>query len=127
MQRAKARCIFRSSPVTDTLIVNLVKLRATGNVAATITRIEIYQSDVAGDYIIPGHSGPIEDAYDGSGTLVGTAAWSPGQRNDTLLNADYLGVRITYLYTYLTAFISGASTLQLTASSVERIEPQDTA
>jgi len=52
--------------------------------------------------------------------------WPVDMRHDSLIDADYLGVRISYNYTYLTAFISGGnSTLSLTATSVQRIEPAD--
>jgi Flp pilus assembly protein TadG len=110
----------------DTQIVNLIKGRVAGIVVAKTVRIEIYLSDPAADYILPGNTQPVENAYDGNGNLIGTAGWPVGSRNDTLLDADYLGVRVTYNYTYLTSYLSGgASTLQLIANSVQRIEPQD--
>lgn len=59
--------------------------------------------------------------YTQSGWLVGG---NPG-RQDQLSNADYLGVFIAYQYTYLTAFFAIASpTINLSAISVQRIEPQ---
>ena len=67
-----------------------------------------------------------EDQYDINGNAIGAQSWPPDARNDDLIDADFLGVRITFRYTYLTAFLSaGAPTLTLTATSVQRIEPQD--
>ena len=52
--------------------------------------------------------------------------WPVSARNDQLISADYLGVRITYQYTYLTAFFATTSPqITLTAISVQRIEPQE--
>ncbi len=110
----------------DNQIVNLIKSRTSGIVVAKLVEIEIYKSDAGGDYILPGNSAPVEDAYDANGNLIGTAGWPASSRNDTLLDADYLGIRVTFNYTYLTSYLSGSgSTLQLIANSVQRIEPQD--
>jgi hypothetical protein len=60
------------------------------------------------------------------GTLPWSPSWDVGTRNDSLLNADYLGVRVLYQYTFLTGFITTVgSTLSLSATSAQRIEPQD--
>ncbi len=131
----------RSDCRADSQMVNVIKGRVAGVVVAQLVKIEIFQSDATGAY-----QGTVEDSYDNTAggplecvpQLVGgvcqpsppitgllTCAWPPDSRNDTLIDADYLGVRISYNYTYLTAFISGGnSTLSLTATSVQRIEPQ---
>ena len=58
-------------------------------------------------------------------TQQGWLTTQPPYRNDQLANADYLGVFISYQYTYLTAFFAIASpTISLSATSVQRIEPQ---
>jgi TadE-like protein len=122
----------------DNQMVNLIKGRVSGVVVAHLVTIEIFKSDATGAY-----QGTVEDSYDN--TAGGTApcwkvlagmcpsgiqglincTWPVDMRNDSLINADYLGVRISYNYTYLTAFISGGnSTLSLTATAVQRIEPQ---
>lgn len=129
----------RSDCHADSQMINVIKGRVAGVVVAQLVKIEIFQSDATGAY-----QGVVEDSYDNTagGTLdcllpqVGgtcqaitgllTCAWPPTSRNDTLIDADYLGVRISYNYTYLTAFISGGNTtLSLTATSVQRIEPVD--
>ncbi|HEV2235943.1 MAG TPA: TadE/TadG family type IV pilus assembly protein [Ktedonobacterales bacterium] len=52
--------------------------------------------------------------------------WLVANRNDSLQNADYLGVRILYRYTFLTGFVGViGSTMNLSATSSQRIEPQD--
>lgn len=116
----------RTDGTADTQILNSVNLRVTGVVMAKAVTLEIYKSDVAGDYILPGNSSPIEDSYSYSSNSWTVQSWLPNLRDDTLVNADYLGVKLTYSYTYLTAFVSGGnSSLQLTANAVQRIEPQD--
>jgi hypothetical protein len=128
----------RSDCRADGQMVNVIKGRVAGVVVAQLVKIEIFQSDATGAY-----QGTVEDSYDNTAggtpecvlpqvagtcqaiTGLLTCAWPPDSRNDTLIDADYLGVRISYNYTYLTAFISGGnSTLSLTATSVQRIEPQ---
>ncbi len=116
----------RTDPTVDTQILNSVNQHVAGVVMATAVKLEIYKSDVAGDYILPGKTAALEDAYDFSSQSWTVQTWQPPLRDDSLVNADYLGVKITYQYTYFTAFVSGGnSSLQLTASSVQRIEPQD--
>lgn len=116
----------RTDGTVDTQILNSVNSHVAGIVMAKPIKLEIYKSDVAGDYILPGNSSAIEDAYTFSSSSWTVQTWLPNTRDDTLVNADYLGVKITYQYTYLTAFVSGGnSSLQLTANSVQRIEPQD--
>jgi hypothetical protein len=102
-------------------MVNLIKGRVQGVVVAHLIKIEIFQSDVTGAY-----QNAVEDSFHFVGTGIDLVTWPVDLRNDSLIDADYLGVRITYNYTYLTAFISGGnSTLTLTATSVQRIEPQN--
>lgn len=116
----------RTDGTVDTQILNSVNQHVAGIVMAKPVTLEIYKSDVAGDYILPGNAVAVEDSYSFSSNSWTVQTWPPDSRNDTLVNADYLGVKITYQYTYLTAFVSGGnSALQLTANSVQRIEPQD--
>jgi len=124
----------------DGQMVNLIQGRVAGVVVAHLVTIEIFKSDATGTY-----QGAVEDSYDNTAGGTPTCLTAPGgvctssppitglincnwtvdMRNDSLIDADYLGVRISYNYTYLTAFISGGnSTLSLTATSVQRIEPQ---
>lgn len=115
----------RTDPSVDSQIVNDVIGRSGGLVVAKAQLIEIYRSDAAGSP--PPSTSPVENSYAPvTGSACSVCNWAVASRNDSLLNADYLGVRVTYIYTYLTAFVSGgASQLQLTALSVQRIEPQD--
>jgi hypothetical protein len=123
----------------DNQMVNLIKGRVSGVVVAHLVTIEIFKSDATGAY-----QGTVEDSYDNTAggttpcwkvlvagvcpsgiTGLINCTWPVDMRNDSLIGADYLGVRISYNYTYLTAFISGGnSTLSLTATAVQRIEPQ---
>ncbi|HEX8036419.1 MAG TPA: TadE/TadG family type IV pilus assembly protein [Ktedonobacterales bacterium] len=114
----------RTDATVDQQIVNDIVGRTSGFVVAKAQLIEIYRSDVAGSP--PPSSGAVEMAYPPTtGSACSVCNWAVASRNDSLLNADYLGVRITYVYNYLTAFLSGgASQLQLSAISVQRIEPQ---
>jgi Flp pilus assembly protein TadG len=67
-----------------------------------------------------------EDVYDGQGNACpGTLGWPPSARSATFNSADYLGVRITYAYNWVTSFVSAArGQFQLTSVSVQLIEPQ---
>lgn len=114
----------RTDATVDQQIVNDIVGRVGGVVVAKASLIEVFRSDAAGDP--PAAVTPVENTYTPvTGSACGVCNWAIDSRNDSLLNADYLGVRITYVYTYLTAFVSGgASQLQLTALSVQRIEPQ---
>lgn len=114
-----------TDPTADQKMVSLIQSRTNGVAFAKIVQIEIYKSDAAGDYL-QGGATPPEDVYDANGNVVGTAAWPPSLRNDTLIDADYLGVRITFKYKYITSYLAGGTaSLQLVANSVQRIEPQD--
>lgn len=115
----------RTDPTVDKQIVNDVIGRTGGLVVAKTSLIEVYRSDAAGS--LPPSTNPTENSYPPvTSAACSVCNWAVASRNDSLLNADYLGVRVTYIYTYLTAFISGgASQLQLSALSVQRIEPQD--
>jgi hypothetical protein len=111
----------RSAANADSQMIADIQSHVLGLVPATIVEIEIFQSDEEGDI-----NTSVEDAYDGNGNAIGAQTWPPYLRNDNLIDADYLGVRITYQYTYLTAFLAGSnSSLQLTALSIQRIEPAD--
>jgi Flp pilus assembly protein TadG len=115
----------RSDPTVDSQIVSDISTRTAGIVIATVTQIEVFKSDASGGVVTVGGT-PVEYIYDINGNNIGTTSWPVDQRRDTLLDADFLGVRVTYSYTYLTGFIAGGSTqLILTATSVQRIEPQD--
>lgn len=128
-----------SSPTADCKMVQLVQQRAAGVVVSKLVQVEIFKSDSQGDYSPPSQ-GVVEDVWLPSDIAscnvtppatqptcpAVTCNWPPSARHDTLLDADYLGVKISFDYTYLTSYISGgASTLHLSAFSVQRIEPQD--
>jgi len=129
----------RTDSTADAQMLNDLRSRAAGIVTAKITQVEIFKADAAGNMLSTGGC-PCEDIYVPSGSASSTLGactvsggwtvtacnWPPNLRNDTLINADFLGVKVSYQYTYLTAFLAGgAANLQLTATSVQRIEPQD--
>jgi hypothetical protein len=115
----------RTDPTADQQIVASIRSHTSGIAAAQTVTIEVFKADVTGN-AVTNAGNIVENVYDIQGNPIGTQFWPVDSRIDQLLTADYLGVRITYQYTYLTAFISGGnSNLQLTATSVQRIEPQD--
>lgn len=120
--------VGRTDSLVDKRIVDAVRAHTSGIAAAQTVKIEVFKADVTGQAVTSGGN-VIENVYDIQGTNLnppGTQPWAFDSRIDQLLTADYLGVRITYQYTYLTAFIAGGNAnLQLTATSVQRIEPQD--
>lgn len=134
----------RTRADVDFQIVQDISSRSAGFVLAKMLKVEVYRSDQTGAPPVAGTTpecvytppfnfalDPITDpswscgAQNCSGTIT-AGTWPACSRNDTLLNADYLGVKITYQYTYLTSFASGGlSALTLSATSVQRVEPQD--
>ena len=136
----------RTRADVDFQIVQDISARSAGFVAAKMLKVEVFRSDQTGTLPTTGtpecvYTPPFNFAVDASGTptdpgwacgaqncsgTITGGTWPACSRNDTLLNADYLGVKITYQYTYLTSFASGGlSALTLSATSVQRIEPQD--
>jgi Flp pilus assembly protein TadG len=117
----------RTDPTVDQQIVAAVQAHTSGIAAAQTVQIEVFKADVTGTPVTNG-ADIVENVYDiqGNKIISDNQLWPVNSRVDELLTADYLGVRITYKYTYLTAFIAGGnSNLQLTATAVQRIEPQD--
>jgi hypothetical protein len=115
----------RTDPTVDQQIVSAVRSHVSGVSVAHPLTIEVFKADVTGQPVMSGGN-LVENVYDINGNSIGTPSWPVSSRIDQLLSADFLGVRITYQYNYLTGFVSGgASTLTLTAASVQRIEPQD--
>lgn len=121
------------APATDldTYIVNnIIVPRVAGVVVAQMTQVEIFDASQTGG-CSGGGGFPCATKVDifrqtgGAWASTNNNAWPYQSRNDQLADADYLGVRISYSYTYLTAFFAIASpTVNLTALSVQRIEPQ---
>lgn len=97
-----------------------------------IKMIEIFKSNESGSVPPPLSScaqvsaPPYEDVYDGQGNACpGTLGWPPSARNATFNSADYLGVRITFDYNWVTSFVSASQgQLQMTSVSIQLIEPQ---
>jgi len=88
---------------------------------AQITQIAIYQSDATG-------AGPTigaEDVFDGAGNALTPQSWPVASRVSTVAAPVYLGVRITYRYTWLTSFIGATgATLTLNATAVMPLAPE---
>lgn len=115
----------------DTKIIQAIQAATSGGSSllfSQIQKIEIFKSDANGTVPAPFAgctSATNEDVYDGQGNLCGTANWPPGVRSATFNAADYLGVRITFVYNWVTSFVSAAGgQFTLTSVSVQLIEPQ---
>jgi len=120
-----------SSSSADSQIIQAIQIATsagTGLLFSQIQKIEIFKSNENG--AVPAQfagcvSQPNEDVYDGQGNLCGTANWPPSVRSATFNAADYLGVRITFVYNWVTSFVSATGgQFQLTSVSVQLIEPQ---
>jgi Flp pilus assembly protein TadG len=132
--------IGRTDGTVDQQIVWNLAQRVQGTVTAIGSEVDIYKAASDGTCL---DSSGLATAIDSSSCLKNVYAlpvtvasyqsitcticnWPVNSRNDSLLNADYMGVRVKYQYTYLTAFFtSGVPTVQLVANSTQRIEPQD--
>jgi hypothetical protein len=119
----------QATPLDVYIVNNIIAPRVAGVVVAQMTQVEIFDASQTGG-CAGGGSFPCATKVDilrqSGGSWVSTSnSWPTTQRNDQLANADYLGVRISYTYTYLTAFFAISSpTINLNALSVQRIEPQ---
>lgn len=122
-----------TSGVDDDILHNGIIPHVTGLVMAQITEVDVFKAGEDGG-CYDGSQFPCltnRDTYTPAGGWAytdngdGTSGWPPINRSDQLLDADYLGVRIVYRYTYLTSLLATTSpALFLTAVSVQRIEPQ---
>jgi Flp pilus assembly protein TadG len=115
----------------DSKIIQAVLAATSGGSSllfSNIKYIEIFKSDQNGTtpaVLTSCTPGANEDVFDGQGNQCGTANWPPTSRNATFNSADYLGVRITFAYNWVTSFVSAAGgSLQMTSVSVQLIEPQ---
>jgi Flp pilus assembly protein TadG len=88
---------------------------------AQIIQIAVFQSDATG----AGPTASAEDVYDGAGNALMPQSWPVASRVGTVAAPVYLGVRITYRYTWLTSFIGATgATLTLNATAVTPLAPQ---
>jgi hypothetical protein len=140
---ARLGSIFgQNDPQADKDILNIILSRSTSFPFSKAVTIDIYRATSDGQCLTKtalqepppasttsvGAANCIEDQYaiTGSTYAATISTWPVSSRDDTLNNADYLGVRVLYQYTYVTGFIGGAGAgLNLSATSVQRIEPQD--
>src|SRR5260221_6690019 len=128
-------------------IIDTIRAHVSGVVMAKAIEIDVYRAVSDGSCIPPPilppppppQPPPPELSVDDPGCakcvyvltstqpcIPGGTNWIVDNRNDSLQDADYLGVRVLYQYTFLTGFISTVgSTLSLSATSTQRIEPQD--
>jgi Flp pilus assembly protein TadG len=118
-------------------IVSAVQSHTQGLVMAKPQEVDIYDADPAtgqclnvtsgGADVAAGDASCREDVYTiaAGGTATQTVNnWPYSARNASEGEADYLGVRVGYQYTYLTGFVAGlGSGLSLSTFSVQRIEP----
>ena len=112
-----------------TMLSQVILPRITGIVAAQLQTVEVFKANEDGSCFGGTFSFPCPAQNDHvftAQTNQSTGQWTPDKRNDQLVTGDYLGVRITYVYTYITAFFATASpAIQLSAESIQRVEPQE--
>jgi Flp pilus assembly protein TadG len=115
----------------DSKIIQAIQTATSGGASllfSNIKYIEIFRSDQNGTVpavLTSCTPGANEDVYNGQGVQCGTSNWPPTSRNATFNSADYLGVRITFAYNWVTSFVSATGgSLQMTSVSVQLIEPQ---
>ncbi len=120
-----------TSATADTQIIQAIQnatANGTGLLFSSLQKIEIFKSDQNGTApaLTAGCTPSAnEDVFDGQGNACPPANWPPSSRSATFNAQDYLGVRITFFYNWVTSFVSAAGgQLQLTSVSVQLIEPQ---
>lgn len=117
-----------TDPNSDSaMLTQVIMPRINTIVAAQLQTIEVFKANEDGSC----YGGPAtfpcstEDFYSAQ-TQQWSYGWPTSVRNDQLVVGDYLGVRITYTYTYITAFFATMSpAVTLSAESIQRIEPQE--
>jgi Flp pilus assembly protein TadG len=130
----------RTFPAPDNDIIRDVTAHVSGVVMATWTEIDIFRATSDGQCLqtstgagLP--SVPVDDPAcikgvyvpaPGNSWVLQSGGWDVNDRNDTLTNADYIGVRVKFNYNFLTGFVGAIGTsLSLSSTSAQRIEPQD--
>ncbi|HEY7347024.1 MAG TPA: TadE family protein [Ktedonobacterales bacterium] len=116
----------------DSKIIQAIFSASSGGTSllfSDIQMIEIFKSSANGSIPAPLAScaqQADEDVYDGQGNpCPGTLGWPPASRNATFNAADYLGVRITFAYNWVTSFVSASrGQFVMTSVSIQLIEPQ---
>lgn len=107
------------------MLNNYVNPHVIGVVAAQPVEADIFEATESGVYD-PASANQDKWTYSKGAWTAGTQGWLPSSRNEQLVSQDYIGVRIVYNYTYVTAFFSSlGATITLTSMSVQRIEPQE--
>jgi hypothetical protein len=87
---------------------------------APLAQVVIYRSDASGAE--PNASA--ENVFDANGNPIAPQTWPVASRISTAAAPVYLGVRITYHYTWLTSFVGAMGVpLTLQATAVVPIEP----
>lgn len=101
-------------------IVTSIINQVNAYVVARPVRIEIYSTGSGGG----NPSASSEDTYDGSGNLQ-SSTFSVNSRISSMANPQFLAVRVTYQYTWLTSFLSASgAALTLQATSTAMIVPE---
>jgi hypothetical protein len=129
----------RTFPTPDNDIIANITVHVSGVVMARWTEIDIYRATSDGRCLTTstgaGSEVDVDDptcikgvyvpAPNNSWTLQ-SGGWAVADRNDSLIDADYIGVRIKFNYNFLTGFVGAVGTsLSLSSTSAQRIEPQD--
>ncbi len=125
-----------TDPAVDSNILATIRSHVSGIVMARALEVDIYRATSDGACLnAPSGVGALRVSVDDptcakgvytlSGTLI-SGPWPVNDRDDALISADYVGVRILFQYTFLTGFIGSVGTsLNLSSTSAQRIEPQD--
>lgn len=112
-----------------TMLSQVILPRINGIVAAQLQTVEVFKANEDGSCFGGTFTFPCPAQYDHlftAQTSQWTGQWTPDKRNDQLVTGDYLGVRISYVYTYITAFFATISPdVHLSAESIQRVEPQE--
>jgi Flp pilus assembly protein TadG len=119
-----------TDPTADaTMLAQEILPHVNGIVAAQLQTVEVFKANEDGSCFGGTFSFPCpaqDDHFFTAQTSQWTGQWTPDKRNDQLVTGDYLGVRISYVYTYITAFFATASpAVPLSAESIQRVEPQE--
>src|SRR5215469_14875956 len=114
--------IGRTDPTVDSQIVADIRSHVVGLVTAKPLEIDVYRSTSDGA-CLTAPTGPastttvddptcVKNRYDINAAAIGVSGggWPADDRNDSLVDADYISVRVLYQQTFLTGYIAATGT-----------------
>ena len=129
---ARSAVQLGTDPAADSFAVESIEA-GLGHLADDLTRIVIYEANAADGSMppacesasppgVPNKCSVYDQTSFGTYATWADGAWLPSDRENTLADADNVGVRVEVARPFITGFL-GASTFDIADTTVMRIEP----